>query len=66
MTKLKSNIYLKNTVTKHGTITEYNNMKKLLIILFLFIAGYSSAQQLKSVHVQGQFDSTTVGTVGSK
>jgi len=66
MTKLKSNIYLKNTVTKHGTITEYNNMKKLLIVLFLFIAGYSSAQQLKSVHVQGQFDSTTVGTVGSK
>jgi len=41
-------------------------MKKLLIILFLFVTGYSSAQQLKTVNVQGQFDSTTVGTVGSK
>lgn len=41
-------------------------MKKLLIIIFVLISGVTFAQVNQEFNAQGQFDSTTVGTVGSK
>jgi len=41
-------------------------MKNILIIILLFISCVTFAQVNQEFNTQGQFDSTTVGTVGSK